>query len=141
LRKTVVDVLFHPHYENIVFTLLEGGQIHAFDSAVGSLVNENLAQVKVNSNWACDPFNMRVLIVGDTGKAALYDCAMGAWEAHVIITGGERRPGFVKIPGHRWPMKKKWFTTHNIGKSTNEYINCVKFIKKESIYATGTCLG
>lgn len=141
IRKSIVSIIFHPHYENIVFALLEGGQVHGFDSSVGSLVNDNLAQVRINSNWAIDPFNMSIFIVGDTGKATLYDCAMGAWNAHAVITGAQRRPGFVKIPNHRWPIKRKEFITHPIGKTSNEYVNCVKFLPKECMFATGTCLG
>jgi hypothetical protein len=49
------------------------------DGTNGNLSHKNLAQAKMNSNWACDPQEMRMLVVGDVGRACLYDISM---EAH-----------------------------------------------------------
>lgn len=32
----------------------------------------------MNSSWAIDPFNFVMMIVGDQGKAVLFDAKMGA---------------------------------------------------------------
>ena len=32
----------------------------------------------MNSSWACDEENYRMLVVGDLGRAILLDCRMGA---------------------------------------------------------------
>jgi hypothetical protein len=48
------------------------------DATNGEISHKNLAKVKMNSNWACDPDEMRMLIVGDVGGARLYDISMGA---------------------------------------------------------------
>lgn len=79
IRKTVVGIIIHPIFENIVFTLLEGGEIHVYDVSIGQLINQGVAQVKINSTWALDTINLRVLIVGDVGRATLFDCSMGAF--------------------------------------------------------------
>ena len=81
IRKTVVGVIIHPIFENMVFTLLEGGEIHVFDVSIGQLVNKGVASVKINSNWALDTVNLRILVVGDVGRATLFDCSMGAFTA------------------------------------------------------------
>lgn len=81
IRKTVVGLLFHPVFENICFCLTEGGEIHSVDTSIGSIVNTLLCNVKINSNWAVDSNNLRVLVVGDLGRAALFDCSMGGFEA------------------------------------------------------------
>ena len=78
LRKTVVGLLFHPYYRNVVLVLQEGGSIHAVDVSNGMIAHDHLGQVQMNSNWACDEENYRVLVVGDLGKAILLDCRMGA---------------------------------------------------------------
>jgi len=48
------------------------------DGTNGVISHRNLAKAKMNSNWACDPEGMRMLIVGDLGKACLFDISMGA---------------------------------------------------------------
>ena len=62
----------------MVLVLQEGGSIHAVDISNGMIVHDHLAQVQMNSSWACDEENYRVLVVGDLGKAILLDCKMGA---------------------------------------------------------------
>ena len=51
------------------------------DATNGETSHKNLAKVKLNSNWACDPNEMRMFVVGDIGRACLYDNAMGACDA------------------------------------------------------------
>ena len=48
------------------------------DGTNGVISHRNLAKAKMNSNWACDPEQMRMLVVGDLGKACLFDISMGA---------------------------------------------------------------
>ena len=62
----------------MALVLQEGGNVHAVDISNGMIVHENLAQVQMNSVWACDEENYRVLVCGDLGRAILLDCRMGA---------------------------------------------------------------
>jgi hypothetical protein len=51
----------------------ESGDIHMVDATNGSVAHEYVAKAKVNSNWALDKDNQRLLIVGDVGRACLFD--------------------------------------------------------------------
>ena len=51
------------------------------DATNGETSHKNLAKAKFNSNWACDPQEMKMFVVGDIGKACLYDISMGALDA------------------------------------------------------------
>jgi hypothetical protein len=73
----VIGVITHPIYENIVLALTEGGSISVLDTTGGTVVYENVAQVKLNSSWAFDPESMAVLIVGDNGRGSLFDFSLG----------------------------------------------------------------
>ena len=46
------------------------------DLSIDSIVYTNVAQVKINSTMAIDSRNLRVLVIGDTGRAVLFDCSM-----------------------------------------------------------------
>ena len=48
------------------------------DGTNGVISHTNLAKAKMNSSWACDPMEMRMLVVGDVGRACLFDISMGA---------------------------------------------------------------
>ena len=50
------------------------------DATNGETSHKNLAKAKMNSNWACDPEAMTMLVVGDVGRASLFDISMGAKE-------------------------------------------------------------
>lgn len=47
------------------------------DISNGIVVNEFVAHVKVNSSWDVDKLTCRAFVVGDLGKAALFDISMG----------------------------------------------------------------
>ncbi len=51
--------------------------MHIVDASNGTIAYEYVAKGKINSNWAVDRDNQRVLIVGDTGKAQLIDVNFG----------------------------------------------------------------
>jgi hypothetical protein len=51
----------------------ESGDIHIVDASNGLIVYEYVAKGKINSNWACDKDNQTILVVGDVGKAQLFD--------------------------------------------------------------------
>lgn len=53
----------------------EGGDIHVIDASNGSIAYEYVAKVKMNSNWACDKENQKLFVVGDVGKAIVFDMA------------------------------------------------------------------
>jgi len=48
------------------------------DGTNGIVSHFNVAKAKINSSWACDPQEMTMFVVGDVGKACLYDISMGA---------------------------------------------------------------
>jgi len=54
----------------------ECGRVHLVEAMNGSIYLEDIAMVKSNSNWACDPENYEMLVVGDMGRAALFDISM-----------------------------------------------------------------
>ena len=78
LKKVVCSVLFHPVFGNLVLALTEGGEIHAIDTFACAVIHESIAIVKINSNWAIDPVNLQLLVVGDLGRAIVFDCEFGA---------------------------------------------------------------
>ena len=47
------------------------------DCTNGAISHKYLGLAKMNSNWACDPEEMRMLVVGDVGRAVLFDISMG----------------------------------------------------------------
>ena len=51
------------------------------DCTNGAISHSYLGLAKMNSNWACDQEEMKVLVVGDVGRAVLFDVSMGAREA------------------------------------------------------------
>lgn len=51
----------------------EGGDIHIVDASNGTVSHEYVAKAKFNSNWACDKENQTMLVVGDVGRACLFD--------------------------------------------------------------------
>lgn len=51
----------------------ESGDIHIVDASNGTIAYEYVAKAKINSNWAVDKENQRLLLVGDVGKACLFD--------------------------------------------------------------------
>ena len=61
------------------------------DATNGNISHKNLAQAKMNSNWACDPQSMRMLVVGDVGRACLFDISMEAHDEQ--LRNPEMRPG------------------------------------------------
>lgn len=42
------------------------------------MVHERIAVVKVNSNWAIDFVHNQLFVVGDIGRAVVFDCEFGA---------------------------------------------------------------
>ena len=139
IKNTVVGLFFHPIFANICFCLTEGGEIHSIDTSIGAIVNTTLAQVKINSNWAVDTNNMRVLIVGDVGRAALFDCSMGGFEAE--RQKGQKIINYKKMPGHRWPQVQKWFYAHVISKDSTNYVHSVKILDDENVFISSTSFG
>ena len=51
------------------------------DCTNGAISHKYLGLAKMNSNWACDPEEMRMLVVGDVGRAVLFDISMVANQA------------------------------------------------------------
>ena len=43
------------------------------DASNGTIPYEYVAKAKMNSNWACDTENQRILILGDVGHGCLFD--------------------------------------------------------------------
>src|ERR1700722_14253645 len=60
----------------MVCVLQEGGDINVIDASNGTVAHEYVAKVKMNSNWACDKENQKLLVVGDVGRACLLDMSL-----------------------------------------------------------------
>ena len=56
----------------------ERGDIHLIDATNGVISHPYVARAKFNSNWALDPVNMTMLVIGEVGKACLFDISMEA---------------------------------------------------------------
>lgn len=89
----MIGLICHPIYENIVLCLTEGGAVNVLDTTGGTVVYENVAQVKLNSSWAFNSANMTVLIVGDNGRGALFDFSLGA-DPNYVHVEGKTKPHF-----------------------------------------------
>ena len=124
------------------------------------IVHENLAQVQMNSVWACDEENYRVLVCGDLGRAILLDCRMGADgpsqrsfenQQAALQKFGKSQDAQVKFKvqiyhksemrNDKWKTVKGWFKAHIISKRDPNYVNSVKYSHTAKIYVTGTSSG
>ena len=116
----------------------------------------------MNSRWAIDPFSYHMMIVGDQGKAILYDVTMGAKLKKRKVTGCnrylsdevvEKRAVHTKrVPVYvpeidsagepvKWRIVKSWFTAHNLSKTEPHFVNNVKYSKAMNIFLTSTNFG
>ena len=55
----------------------ESGHVHLIEAMNGSVYLRDIAIVQTNSSWACDIENYEIFIIGENGKAALYDISLG----------------------------------------------------------------
>ena len=78
IRKAIINAFFHPYYKNVAIVLQEGGNVHAVDVSNGQVVVEDICHVWPNSCWAVDEECYKVLVVGEDGRATLFDMRMGA---------------------------------------------------------------
>ena len=167
LKKSIVGLFFHPFYQNHICVLQEGGDIHMIDATNGVISHTNLAKAKINSSWACDPYEMQAMVVGDVGRACLFDISMNA---KVKGKNSTMRPGVQTRPSRRvlssqkqesvvrynsppkyakggrddpieWQIKKDWFVAHKIHKMEPAYVVVAKFVQNARVYVTGTTHG
>lgn len=75
-NRAIVGLCFHPDNQNFICVMQESGDIHVIDATNGNVAHEYVAKAKVNSNWAIDRDNLRILIIGDVGRACLFDIAL-----------------------------------------------------------------
>jgi len=80
MRRSIVGLCFHPYDQNHLCVLQEAGNIHMVRHVSGELSHPNVAEARTNSSWACDPYKLRMLVVGDNGEGRLYDISMGGKE-------------------------------------------------------------
>ena len=76
MRRSIVGLCFHPYYQNHICVLQEAGNIHMIDGTAGVISDRNVAMAITNSSWACDPYRLRMLVVGDIGRGCLFDISM-----------------------------------------------------------------
>ena len=138
LRKNICSVLFHPVFGNLVLVLTEGGEIHAIDTFACAVVHQRIAVVKINSNWAIDTAKLHLLVVGDTGRAIVFDCDFGSSKVTrgAVHTVYAKQKDIVTLPVH-----KSWFSVHEIHVTETTYVNTVRFLKDENMYLTATSEG
>ena len=170
IRRTIVGLMFHPHWRNVALVLQEGGNIHAVDVSNGAIVNEFLAMVQMNSSWAIDPVSYKVMVVGDQGKAILFDASMGCKvrtatgsdSNHGGGDGTTNNNGFAKevkavqskrVPVYqpnidpatgdkeKWHVVRSWFTAHTFSKTEPKYVNIVKYSSSGHMFITSTNFG
>ena len=156
IKRTIVGVMFHPYWKNVALVLQEGGNVHAIDVSNGMIVNEYVAMVQQNSSWAIDPATYRMMVVGDSGKAIMFDARMGAkdkpkssksrglfsYEPKVKKQVHTKRvPVYAPAVKEQWPVHKNWFTAHTIKKNEPCYVNNVKFCKSGSFFISTTNFG
>lgn len=77
-NRALVGLCFHPDNPNFICVMQESGDIHVVDATNGNVAHEYVAKAKVNSNWAVDKDNLRIFIVGDVGRACLFDISLSA---------------------------------------------------------------
>ena len=80
IRKRISDLMFHPFYSNLICILQDSGNVHLVDTSNGSIVADFVAFARANSSWACDKKKQNVFVVGDMGKAIMYNACIS--EAH-----------------------------------------------------------
>ena len=127
------------------------------------IVNDFLAMVQVNSCWAMDPYNYYMMVVGDQGKAILFDARMGAQsrfqKTKTMQSFGsqveEKRqmhhakrvpvysPEIDPATGEKrkWRIVKNFFTAHKFSRSEPHFVNAVKFSKQSRMFITSTNFG
>lgn len=121
------------------------------DCTNGAISHKYLGLAKMNSNWACDPEEMRMLVVGDVGRAVLFDISMGANQA---IQQDKKRNDKNKMKNRspprargknskeiKWEISRNWFVAHNIHKMEPFYVVTVKFVNIAKLFVSGTTHG
>ena len=76
IRKTISDLLFHPAYSNVVCVLQESGNVHCIDISNGEVIGDFVAYMKINSNWACCDEQEKLFVIGDMGRASMFDIGL-----------------------------------------------------------------
>ena len=162
IRRTIAALMFHPYWRNVALVLQEGGNVHAVDVSNGMIVNDFLANVQMNSSWAIDPFTYHMMVVGDQGKAILYDARMGATfkkpkdkqsnmymadEPEKKTVHTKRVPVYNPVVNavtgepEKWKTLVNWFTAHSFSKTEPHFVNNVKFSKSACMFITSTNFG
>ena len=94
--------------------------------------------VKINSNWAIDFVHNQLFVVGDVGRAVVFDCDFGAKH---VKQGKKRTIYMAKQEQVTLPIHKKWFWVHDIPKNSAHYVNTVRFLEDENLFVTATSGG
>ena len=127
----------------MVCVLQESGDLHVVDAANGNIAHEYVAKVKINSNWACDRENQRLLVVGDVGQACVLDMTISTQTAQNKLRGpadsqlsrlsyltsklGDTINQAITKKVVQWPQVRSWFTMHTIAKLDDAFVVSVKF--------------
>lgn len=170
IKRTIVSLMFHPYWRNVALVLQEGGNIHAVDVSNGMIVNEYVAFVMMNSNWAIDPVSYKMMVVGDNGKAILFDASMGCNVRATAARSTALNSSFKKASGdqkslevkavqskrvpiyqpkidfttgkkEKWHIVRNWFTAHTLSKTEPQYVNIVKYSQAGSMFISSTNFG
>ena len=103
IRKTIVDVMFHPSYSNVICALQESGNVHMIDISNNDIIAEFVAFLKVNSSWACSPKLQKVFAVGDLGRASLFSIQFGdSLQSSIKKTNRSNVYSGGKIKDYKW---------------------------------------
>lgn len=155
VRRSIVGICFHPHYDNLICVLQESGHIHLLDGTNGDVPFPNVQYTgaitqQINACWACDAQHKHMFVVGDSGTAVLYDISMLAPMSHRALPscnlGFTRKnapdPHWVNSDGVRkWEVICKPFKTHDISGMDGSYVVTAKHAKNARTFVTGTTTG
>ena len=94
--------------------------MHLIDISNGNIIGEFVAYMKLNSCWAVCPGQQKVFVVGDMGRASLFDIRMRSENriadafTQLFYKKIKRAPVYTdgRIKDHRWVILKPWFRAH-----------------------------
>ena len=76
IRKRISDLMFHPFYCNLICVMQDSGNVHVVDISNGSIVADFVAFARINASWACDKKKQNVFVIGDMGKATMFNASI-----------------------------------------------------------------
>jgi hypothetical protein len=102
--------------------------VHLVDISNGSVIADFVAYMKLNSCWAVAPNQQLVFVVGDMGRASLFNISMNSGnvynQAKTVSSKANKVPVYTSgyMKDYKWLILKPWFRAHQIGKMDSCYV-------------------